>query len=121
MEWIADGRADGILAPNLDRLARELTVQEAVVAYTWALGGRVFTADHGEHLEDDEALLVSVGDDVDDPVAGRPVPPSAVALLRREAVAVQPATCGACRSSGRTVRGRWARLRVGCRHTRARP
>ncbi|GAA0452484.1 recombinase family protein [Streptomyces olivaceiscleroticus] len=54
MEWIADDRADGILAPNLDRLARELTVQEAVLAYTWALGGRVFTADHGEHLEDDE-------------------------------------------------------------------
>ncbi|MEU9349186.1 recombinase family protein [Streptomyces sp. NPDC048278] len=54
MEWIADGRADGILAPNLDRLARELTVQEAVLAYVWALGGRVFTADHGEHLEDDE-------------------------------------------------------------------
>ncbi|MEU3430559.1 recombinase family protein [Streptomyces gardneri] len=54
MEWIADGRADGILAPNLDRLARELTVQEAVLAYAWALGGRVFTADHGEHMEDDE-------------------------------------------------------------------
>lgn len=55
MQWIADGRADGILAPNLDRLARELTVQEAVLAYVWALGGRVFTADHGEHLEDDES------------------------------------------------------------------
>lgn len=54
MQWIADGRADGILAPNLDRLARELTVQEAVLAYVWALGGRAFTADHGEHLEDDE-------------------------------------------------------------------
>jgi DNA invertase Pin-like site-specific DNA recombinase len=54
MEWIREGRADGILAPNLDRLARELTVQEAVLAYVWALGGRVFTADHGEHLEDDE-------------------------------------------------------------------
>ncbi|MFF7021956.1 recombinase family protein [Streptomyces klenkii] len=54
MEWIGDGRADGILAPNLDRLARELTVQEAVLAYVWALGGRVFTADHGEVLEDDE-------------------------------------------------------------------
>jgi len=54
VQWIADGRADGILAPNLDRLARELTVQEAVLAYVWALGGRVFTADHGEHLEDDE-------------------------------------------------------------------
>jgi DNA invertase Pin-like site-specific DNA recombinase len=53
VQWIADGRADGILAPNLDRLARELTVQEAVLSYVWALGGRVFTADHGEHLEDD--------------------------------------------------------------------
>lgn len=53
VEWIAEGRADGILAPNLDRLARELTVQEAVLSYVWALGGRIFTADHGEHLEDD--------------------------------------------------------------------
>ena len=55
VQWIVDGRADGILAPNLDRLARELTVQEAVLSYIWALGGRVFTADHGEHLEDDES------------------------------------------------------------------
>lgn len=54
VQWIVDGKADGILAPNLDRLARELTVQEAVLSYVWALGGRVFTADHGEHLEDDE-------------------------------------------------------------------
>ncbi|MFF7315066.1 recombinase family protein [Streptomyces sp. NPDC008137] len=53
VEWIAEGKADGILAPNLDRLARELTVQEAVLSYVWALAGRVFTADHGEHLEDD--------------------------------------------------------------------
>lgn len=53
VDWIAQGNADGILAPNLDRLARELTVQEAVLSYVWALGGRVFTADHGEHLEDD--------------------------------------------------------------------
>ncbi|GAA0452511.1 hypothetical protein GCM10010361_15780 [Streptomyces olivaceiscleroticus] len=55
IEWIKEGRADGLLAPNLDRLARELTVQEAVLSYVWALGGRVYTADHGEHLEDDEA------------------------------------------------------------------
>lgn len=53
LEWIADGRADGILAPNMDRLARELTVQEAVMSYVWALGGRAFTADGGEQLEDD--------------------------------------------------------------------
>jgi DNA invertase Pin-like site-specific DNA recombinase len=54
MEWISEGKADGIIAPNLDRIARELTVQEAVLAYVWALGGHVYTADHGEHLEDDE-------------------------------------------------------------------
>lgn len=53
LEWLQDGRADGILAPNMDRLARELTVQEAVMSYVWALGGRVFTADDGEQLEDD--------------------------------------------------------------------
>ncbi|WP_234444726.1 recombinase family protein, partial [Streptomyces sp. NRRL F-525] len=28
MQWIADEQADGILAPNLDRLARELTDDE---------------------------------------------------------------------------------------------
>ncbi|MEU7723104.1 recombinase family protein [Streptomyces tibetensis] len=33
VEWIAEGKADGILAPNLDRLARELTVQETVLSY----------------------------------------------------------------------------------------
>lgn len=54
IQLIIDGKADGILAPNLDRLARELTVQEAVLSYVWAIGGCVFTADHGEHLEDDE-------------------------------------------------------------------
>ncbi|MER5584135.1 recombinase family protein [Streptomyces asoensis] len=53
LEWLQDGRADGILAPNMDRLARELTVQEAVMSYVWALGGRVFTADDGEQVEDD--------------------------------------------------------------------
>lgn len=53
LEWLQDGRADGILAPNMDRLARELTVQEAVMSYVWALDGRVFTADDGEQLEDD--------------------------------------------------------------------
>ncbi|GAA3918227.1 hypothetical protein GCM10022244_29310 [Streptomyces gulbargensis] len=60
MEWIVDRRADGVLVPHLDRLARELTVQEAVLAYTWALGGRVFTADHGEHLEGDDPMRTAM-------------------------------------------------------------
>lgn len=51
---IAAGEADGILAPNLDRVARELTVQEATLSVVWAHGGRVFTVDHGEHLADDD-------------------------------------------------------------------
>lgn len=51
---IAAGEVDGLLAPNLDRLARALTQQEAILAVVWAYGGRTFTADHGEHLEDDE-------------------------------------------------------------------
>lgn len=52
--YLADKAADGLLAPNLDRLARELTVQEAALSVIWAYGGRAFTADHGEHLADDE-------------------------------------------------------------------
>jgi DNA invertase Pin-like site-specific DNA recombinase len=51
---VAAGEVDGILAPNLDRLARALTQQEAILAVVWAYGGRVFTADHGEHLQDDD-------------------------------------------------------------------
>ncbi|MFB6710636.1 recombinase family protein, partial [Streptomyces sp. NPDC056333] len=51
---LADGTGDGLLAPNLDRLARELTIQEAALSVIWAYGSRAFTADHGEHLADDE-------------------------------------------------------------------
>lgn len=54
LSLIAAGDADGILSPNLDRVARELTVQEATLSVVWAHGGRMFTADHGEHLADDD-------------------------------------------------------------------
>ncbi|MFZ3494707.1 hypothetical protein ACODT5_16045 [Streptomyces sp. 5.8] len=57
IEWIHEGRADGILAPNLDELARELTVQEIALAYASAVGGQAFTADHGKHLEDEDDPL----------------------------------------------------------------
>lgn len=53
LAMIADGRADGILVPNLDRLARELTVQEGALTVVWAHGGRVFAVDQGEILPDD--------------------------------------------------------------------
>jgi DNA invertase Pin-like site-specific DNA recombinase len=54
MAMVAAGEADGILAPNMDRLARELTVQEGALAVVWAHGGRVFTVDQGEVLPDDQ-------------------------------------------------------------------
>lgn len=52
---VASGAADGILAPNMDRLARELTVQEGTLAVLWAHGGRFFTVDQGEILPDDDS------------------------------------------------------------------
>ncbi|MFD8851569.1 recombinase family protein [Streptomyces sp. NPDC059604] len=51
--WIEEKKADGIVAPNLDRLARELVVQEAALAQCWKHGGRAFMADQGEILPDD--------------------------------------------------------------------
>src|SRR4051794_9534088 len=45
--------AEGLLVARLDRLARALTVQEAALAVAWRAGGRVFTADAGEVLQDD--------------------------------------------------------------------
>lgn len=45
--------ADGLVVARLDRLARSLSIQEAVLAVVWRGGGRVFTADAGEILRDD--------------------------------------------------------------------
>ncbi|MFE6157065.1 recombinase family protein [Streptomyces sp. NPDC057889] len=53
LSWIEDKKVDGIVAPNLDRLARELVVQEAALAQTWKHGGRAFMADQGEIVPDD--------------------------------------------------------------------
>jgi DNA invertase Pin-like site-specific DNA recombinase len=47
------GEVDGILFARLDRLARALTVQEAILGRIWTAGGRAFSADDGEVLEDD--------------------------------------------------------------------
>jgi DNA invertase Pin-like site-specific DNA recombinase len=51
--WVEEKKAHGIIAPNLDRLARELVVQEAALAQCWKHGGRAFMADQGEILPDD--------------------------------------------------------------------
>jgi DNA invertase Pin-like site-specific DNA recombinase len=54
LQAIAGGKADGLLLPgNLDRLARELTVQEAVLAQVWRLGGEVYTTLDGLVPQDD--------------------------------------------------------------------
>jgi DNA invertase Pin-like site-specific DNA recombinase len=50
---LRDGSADGLIVRDLDRLARAVTVQEAILAEVWnRLGGRVFEAT-GEVLRDD--------------------------------------------------------------------
>ncbi len=46
-------RARGLIVAKLDRLARALHVQESVLQLIWHDGGRVFTADGGEVLQDD--------------------------------------------------------------------
>lgn len=50
---LQDGRADGLIVATLDRLARRLTVQEAILAMVWQHSGTMFTADDGEVREDD--------------------------------------------------------------------
>lgn len=54
LTMVANGEADGIVFPNMDRLARNMTQQEAILAVVWAHGGRAFSADGGEVVPDDE-------------------------------------------------------------------
>jgi DNA invertase Pin-like site-specific DNA recombinase len=53
LNLIKEGGAEGLEVARLDRLARTLIVQEAVLGNVWMHEGRVFSADHGEVLEDD--------------------------------------------------------------------
>jgi DNA invertase Pin-like site-specific DNA recombinase len=46
-------QADGLVVANLTRLARELHVQEAILAQVWAEDRHVFAADQGEILQND--------------------------------------------------------------------
>jgi DNA invertase Pin-like site-specific DNA recombinase len=45
--------AEGLITYNLDRLARTLHYQEAILGQVWAMGGTMFTVEDGEVLEDD--------------------------------------------------------------------
>ena len=50
---IEDRRASGLVVYRLDRLARQLTVQEGTLAQVWSMGAQVFSVDHGEIAKDD--------------------------------------------------------------------
>jgi DNA invertase Pin-like site-specific DNA recombinase len=53
LTMIEDRGAEGLLVARLDRLARTLAVQEAVLGHVWKHGGRVYAADVREVLQDD--------------------------------------------------------------------
>jgi DNA invertase Pin-like site-specific DNA recombinase len=54
LEAVKDRRAEGLVVYNLDRLARALHIQEAVLGQVWGAGATVFSVDDGgEVLEDD--------------------------------------------------------------------
>ena len=54
LQAIQDGEAEGIVVARLDRLARALTVHEAVLAKLWQMGGRLYSVNEGgEVLPDD--------------------------------------------------------------------
>jgi DNA invertase Pin-like site-specific DNA recombinase len=53
LKAIERGDAAGLVVTDLGRLSRLLTVQEAILAKVWDLGGRVFTVESGEVLPDD--------------------------------------------------------------------
>jgi DNA invertase Pin-like site-specific DNA recombinase len=59
LKAIRSGEADGIIMRDLDRIARTLTVQEAVLAQLWKLGGHAFIV-----TSKDEVPM----DDPDDPM-----------------------------------------------------
>lgn len=48
-----DRTIEGLVVANLGRLARELTIQEAILAQVWSDGRNVYAADQGEVPRDD--------------------------------------------------------------------
>lgn len=53
LDALAVHDVDGLVVVRLDRLARALTTQEAILARVWALGGSVWTCESGEVVRDD--------------------------------------------------------------------
>lgn len=57
MEALKAKQADGIVFPKLDRLSRELVLQETLIAAIWKMGAQVFSAvpSEADYLVDDPA------------------------------------------------------------------
>ncbi len=53
LDSIEDNSADGIVVSSIDRLARKLTTQEALLATVWNRSGHVFEVGMGEIPKDD--------------------------------------------------------------------
>ena len=53
LNMIRSGEATALVVPNLDRLGRNLTTQEAALALAWDAGARIYSVDEGEITEDD--------------------------------------------------------------------
>ena len=90
---IAIGKAEGLACYSLDRLAREITVQESILAkLREEAGGQVFTTDHGEVQSDDS----------DDPTWAVPVGIVARIVTGRSETRANQAVCGATQAEGRS-------------------
>jgi DNA invertase Pin-like site-specific DNA recombinase len=53
LDMLRSGEATALVVPSLDRLGRTITTQEAALALAWDAGGRVYSIDQGEILQDD--------------------------------------------------------------------
>jgi DNA invertase Pin-like site-specific DNA recombinase len=51
---VRDRQAEGVVMRDLDRIARTLTVQEAVLAQLWKLGGRAFVVTSSREVPQDD-------------------------------------------------------------------
>lgn len=54
LKAIRGHEADGVIMRDLDRIARTLTVQEAVLAQLWKLGGRAYVVTSAEEIPQDD-------------------------------------------------------------------
>jgi DNA invertase Pin-like site-specific DNA recombinase len=54
LKAVRDGEAEGVVMRDLDRFARTLTVQEAVLGQFWKLGGHVFVVTDSDEIPQDD-------------------------------------------------------------------